>query len=116
MPILAGGAAFVTSDIFGWRSGLGKRFRDAPGFYGVFLIAVAAGLSLQAFGVPPVRALYLASVANGLAAPGLFALLLWLTRSKRAVGKQRIGSVTATLVAVGAVLTATLPIALLRYH
>ena len=95
VPILAGGAAFVTADLFGWRTGLGKKFGDAPGFYSVFLVAVAASLSLGAFGVPPVRALYLASIANGISAPAVLMVLLVLGRSRRALGEQRIGRVTA---------------------
>lgn len=113
VPILAGGAALVTSELFGWRTGIGRRLRDAPGFYSVFLLAVVAGLSLTALGVPPVRALYLASIANGLAAPGLLILLVWLTRSRRAVGGQRIGLFTAALIVFGAALTAALPVLLL---
>lgn len=111
VPILGGGAAFVTSEIFGWRTGMSGRFREAPGFYSVFLAAVVAGLSLEAWGVPPVRALYLASIANGLAAPALFALLLWLTCSRRAVGEERVGPLTAGLVAVGVIITTALPVA-----
>jgi len=89
VPILAGGAAFVTAELFGWRTGLGKKFRDAPGFYSVFLVAVAASLSLGAFGVPPVRALYLASIANGISAPTVLMVLLVLgRRGPRAVAPR----------------------------
>jgi Mn2+/Fe2+ NRAMP family transporter len=110
-PILAGGAAFIGSELFGLRAGLGRRLKDAPGFYALLVAAAVAALSLEVFGVPPVRALYYASIANGVAAPGLLLLVLWLARSRRVLGGARIGRTGAALIALGALAGVALPVA-----
>jgi Mn2+/Fe2+ NRAMP family transporter len=110
-PILAGGAAFIGSELFGLRAGLGRRLKDAPGFYALLVAAAVAALSLEVFGVPPVRALYYASIANGVAAPGLLLLVLWLARSRRVLGAARIGRTGAALIALGALAGVALPVA-----
>jgi len=113
VPILAGGAAFATSELFGWRTGLGRRPRDVPAFSVVFFVAVAASLLFDVFGVGPVRALFLASIANGVAAPALLAVIVVIGRSRRGLGEHRIGRGAALLVGTGSVLTAALPVAYL---
>jgi hypothetical protein len=97
--------------LFGLRAGLGRRLKDAPGFYALLVAAAVAALSLEVFGVPPVRALYYASIANGVAAPGLLLLVLWLARSRRVLGGARIGRTGAALIALGALAGVALPVA-----
>ena len=99
------------SELFGLRAGLGRRLKDAPGFYALLVAAAVAALSLEVFGVPPVRALYYASIANGVAAPGLLLLVLWLARSRRVLGGARIGRTGAALIALGALAGVALPVA-----
>ena len=40
MPI---STAFVICEAFGWESGVGKRFRDAPVFFGLYTFVLALG-------------------------------------------------------------------------
>ena len=47
VPVLAGSGAYALSEAMGWRTGLGRRPRDARGFYGVIAISVLAGLVIQ---------------------------------------------------------------------
>ena len=35
--------AFVICEAFGWESGVGKRFRDAPIFFGIYTLVLALG-------------------------------------------------------------------------
>jgi Mn2+/Fe2+ NRAMP family transporter len=99
IPTLAGSAAYAVSEAFGWREGLGRKPRDAPGFYGVIGIALFVGLTLDFVGFDPIQALYLSAILNGLAAPPLILLMLILSNSA-AVGRQRGGMLSDGLVAV----------------
>lgn len=97
IPTLAGSTAYASAEAFHWNEGLFRRFREAPGFYGVIIAAMGTGLALNAFGVNPIKALYFAAILNGLAAPPLILLMLILSNS-HAVGRQQGGRVSDALV------------------
>src|SRR4029453_18482606 len=84
IPTLAGSAAYALAETFGLREGLGRKLKDAPGFYGVLAASIAIGLGLNFVGIDPIRALYVSAILNGLAAPPLILLMLILSRSRRA--------------------------------
>ena len=106
IPTLAGSAAYALAETFGWREGLGRKPKEAPGFYAVLGAAIAIGLGLNFVGIDPIRALYVSAILNGLAAPPLILLMLILSRSRRAelrTGRLSDGlMVTALLVMSGA--------------
>ena len=99
IPTLAGSAAYAVSEAFGWKEGLGRKPREAPGFYGVIGVALLVGLTLNFVGFHPIQALYLSAILNGLAAPPLILLMLILSNSA-AVGRRRGGKLSDSLVAV----------------
>jgi Mn2+/Fe2+ NRAMP family transporter len=99
IPTLAGSAAYAVSEAFGWKEGLGRKPREAPGFYGVIGVALLVGLTLNFVGFHPIQALYLSAILNGLAAPPLILLMLILSNSA-AVGRRRGGRLSDGLVAV----------------
>jgi NRAMP (natural resistance-associated macrophage protein)-like metal ion transporter len=99
IPTLAGSAAYAMSEAFGWKEGLGRSPREAPGFYGVIGGSVMVGLILNFTGINPIRALYLSAILNGLAAPPLILLMLILSNSA-AVGRGRGGRLSDSLVGV----------------
>jgi NRAMP (natural resistance-associated macrophage protein)-like metal ion transporter len=99
IPTLAGSAAYALSEAFGWREGLGRSLRQAPGFYAVIAGAMVVGLVLNFVGINPIRALFLSALLNGLAAPPLILLMLILSRSARDP-KERGGGLSTVLVAV----------------
>ena len=82
IPTLAGSAAYALAETLGWREGLGRKLREAPGFYGVLAAAIVVGLALNFVGIDPIRALYVSAILNGLAAPPLILLMLILSRSR----------------------------------
>jgi Mn2+/Fe2+ NRAMP family transporter len=85
IPTLAGSAAYALAETFRWREGLGRKPKEAPGFYGVIGGAIVVGLSINFLGIDPIRALYVSAILNGLAAPPLILLMLILAneRSRR---------------------------------
>jgi Mn2+/Fe2+ NRAMP family transporter len=102
IPTLAGSAAYALSEAFGWREGLGRKLRQAPGFYGVLAASMVVGPILNFVGIQPIRALYLSAILNGLAAPPLILLMLILSNSA-VVGERRGGRLSDALVATALV-------------
>ena len=102
IPTLAGSAAYALSEAFGWKEGLGRSWKQAPGFYGVIAGAMLVGLLLNFLGINPIRALFLSAILNGLAAPPLILLMLILSRTlPKEI--QRGGRLSTTLVAIALV-------------
>jgi NRAMP (natural resistance-associated macrophage protein)-like metal ion transporter len=99
IPTLAGSAAYALSEAFGWREGLGRSLREAPGFYGVIAGAMLVGILINLAGIDPIRALFLSAILNGLAAPPLILLMLMLSRSARDP-EERGGGLSTVLVAI----------------
>ena len=113
VPVLAGSTAYALAEAFGWREGLSRSFRQARGFYLVLAGSMLAGLAVHFGGIDPIRALYLAAILNGLAAPPLI-LLMWLIgRDERVMGKHRSGRLSLTLVGVTIAVSFAAPIAYL---
>ncbi len=113
MPVLAGSTGYALAEAFGWREGLSKRFREAPGFYLAIMAAMVVGLALGFAGVNPIRALYFSAVLNGLAAPPLLLIMLILSNSRACVVDRTSGWATNALVGAAFLLMAGLPVAYL---
>lgn len=93
IPTLAGSAAYALAETFGWREGLARTPRQAPGFYAVIGASIAVGLGLNFVGIDPIRALYVSAILNGLAAPPLILLMLILANTERiALGSGRVSN------------------------
>jgi NRAMP (natural resistance-associated macrophage protein)-like metal ion transporter len=110
IPVLAGSTGYALAEAFGWKEGLSKQFRQAPGFYGAIVAATGLGVIMGFVGVNPIRSLYWAAILNGLAAPPLILLMLVLSNSHRAVGKLTGGFVSDLLVGLALVVMTVLPI------
>lgn len=87
VPVLSGSAAYAVSEALGWRSGLGKKFREVRGFYSVIIIATMIGLLIDFIGVDPIMALYYSAAINGLLAPPLMIFILLIGNNKKIMGK-----------------------------
>lgn len=83
IPVLAGSVAYAAAELFGWREGLSRTFRQAPQFYGVIALATALGVLMVFAGVPEIRALYWAAILNGLVAPPLLVLVMVSAHDRR---------------------------------
>jgi len=51
IPVLAGSAAYVVSEIFGWSEGLNKSFTKAKEFYGIIIASTVVGLLMPLLGL-----------------------------------------------------------------
>ncbi|HVZ12369.1 MAG TPA: divalent metal cation transporter [Patescibacteria group bacterium] len=86
VPVLAGSAAYAIAETFRWKAGLGLKFRRAHGFYGVITIATIVGLLVNFTPVKPFQMLYYAAILNGVVAPPLIVLLLFIANNKKIMG------------------------------
>jgi Mn2+/Fe2+ NRAMP family transporter len=68
------------------------------------------GVVMDFVGVSPIRALYLAAILNGVAAPPLLLLILLLARSEAVLGAHRSGLVSQLLVGAAATVMAVLAV------
>ena len=100
IPTLTGSAAYALAEIFNWKEGLDKKFRQARGFYLVIVVATLGGIGIDFAGFNPVKALYWSAVLNGLLAPFLLTGLL-LTASDGKIMRQQPSSGLSRIV-VGA--------------
>jgi NRAMP (natural resistance-associated macrophage protein)-like metal ion transporter len=108
VPVLAGSTAYAVAETLGWREGLGRRVSQARAFYAIIAVSILVGVGMGFAGVGPIRALYLAAILNGVAAPPLLLLILLLARSKAVLGQHRSGLLSQLLVGGAAVVMAVL--------
>jgi Mn2+/Fe2+ NRAMP family transporter len=98
IPVLAGGAAYALSEVFGWKEGLSRKWNEAPGFYAVISLATLSGLSLNFIGIDPMKALVFSAVFNGIAAVPLLYVIARINSNAKILGKNKGGPLSqATL-------------------
>ncbi|MFA6422921.1 MAG: Nramp family divalent metal transporter [Patescibacteria group bacterium] len=91
VPVLAGSAAYAVSESFHWKTGLYRKFNQAHGFYGIITLATLAGLCINFIGIDPMKALYYAAIVNGIAAPFLILIILFIGNNKKIMGNKSNG-------------------------
>ena len=97
IPIMAASSAYAISESLGRRQGLYSKLKQGYLFYGVIIISMFAGLSLNFIGLNPIRALIYAAVLNGIVAPIILVLILIIARDKKIMGSWKNGKVSASL-------------------
>jgi len=115
VPVLAGSSGYAMAEAFGWRWGLERRARDAPGFYGVIAAGVLIGVALEYTPIDPMKALFWSAVINGVAAAPMVAIVVLLCSRSDVMGRftasrslTTLGWITAALMSVAAVATLAL--------
>ena len=108
--MLAGSTAYAIAETAGWREGLARRVSQARAFYAVIAASILVGRGDGLRGRQPIRALYLAAILNGVAAPPLLLLILLLARSEAVLGAHRSGLVSQLLVGAAATVMAVLAV------
>ena len=91
VPILAGSAAYAIAEVFDWEEGLGKKFNEARGFYGVIAIATLVGLMVNFSPIGPITMLYYAAMLNGVLAPPLMVIILLISNNEKILGDKTNG-------------------------
>jgi len=112
VPVLAGSASYALSEAFHWKEGLYRKFNQAHGFYGVITIATLIGLLVNFTPIKPFRMLVYSAALNGILAPLLIIVLIFIGSNKKIMGKHTNSWVTNMASIVIAVLLILAAIAL----
>jgi NRAMP (natural resistance-associated macrophage protein)-like metal ion transporter len=110
VPVLAGSTAYALSETFGWRASLELKPWRARAFYAVIVASVGIAVLLNLIGIEPMRFLVLAAVLNGLSAPILMAIVWYLARDKKLLGRWVSPMWSQILLGVATLAMATLPL------
>ncbi|MCX6097977.1 MAG: Nramp family divalent metal transporter [Caldiserica bacterium] len=81
--------AYSVAEAFGWESGVGKSFREAPLFYGLYTALIALGAGTIMF-VPEsklIGVMLFSQAANGVLLPLILILMLKLINDKSLMGE-----------------------------
>ena len=110
IPVLAGAAAYAVSEIFGWREGLSKSFRQAKAFYGIIIVSTVVGFLMNFAQINPFKALFYTAVIYGVISPILILFILLIANNKKVMGDSSnntasnvLGGLTLILMTVAAV-------------
>jgi Mn2+/Fe2+ NRAMP family transporter len=90
VPVLAGSAAYAVAEARRWRSGLWRKPKDAPFFYGTLTLATLIGVIMNFSPINPIRALYWSAVINGVVAVPVMIVLMHMTANPKVMGKFRV--------------------------
>lgn len=88
IPVLAGSASYALSESFGWKEGLNRKLNEARAFYGVIVVSMLLGLSLNFIGLDPVKTLIYSSIANAVIAPAILYLIIKIAGSRQIMGDR----------------------------
>lgn len=86
IPILAGSAAYVMSEVFGQSEGFAGNFGKSKFFYLIILGSILVGLSFTLFNISPFRALFFTGVLYGVLSPVLIIIVLHIANRKEIMG------------------------------
>jgi len=86
IPVLAGSAAYVLAEVFGWSGGFNKSFTKAKEFYIVIIVSTVVGLSIPLLGLHPVKALFFTSLLYAVISPILIAIIIHMSNNKKIMG------------------------------
>jgi len=111
VPVLAGSSGYALSDVFGWREGLSKKFRQAKGFYLIIAASTLVGLWINFANIDPIRALVYTAVINGIIAAPILYIIMRAANDKNILGNKVngrisniIGWLTFTMMSVSVVI------------
>ncbi len=91
VPVLAGSAAYALAEAGAWNRGMSENVHDARNFYGVIVVAMLIGMALNFAHLNAVKLLFWTAVINGLLAPPLIVILLFVCNNPRVMGEHRNG-------------------------
>lgn len=97
IPVLAGSAAYALSETMHWHEGLNLKFKQARAFYGVFIVSVLVGVTINFSHIDPIKMLYYTAVINGIVAPPLLFLIIRICNSKEIMGSRTNNMLSNTL-------------------
>lgn len=97
IPVLSGSLSYIVSETFGWKGNLDQKFYRAKPFYIVIIISLLLGLSINYFGISPIKALLYTAILYGLTSPILIAIVLHISNNKKIMKDNTNGKLSNVL-------------------
>lgn len=113
VPVLAGSVGYAVAEAFRWREGLSQKPGRAPGFYGMIVAMTLAGVLVNFAPIGPIALLYWAAIINGLLAPPLLILLLFIGNDRSIMGAHVNSRLSNVFVGITALIMGGVAIALI---
>lgn len=86
IPVLAGSAAYVIAEVFGWTEGFNKSFTKAKEFYIVIIASTFIGLAIPLLGFHPIKALFYTSLLYAIISPLLIIMVIHMANNRKIMG------------------------------
>ncbi|OGM98660.1 MAG: hypothetical protein A2915_01725 [Candidatus Yanofskybacteria bacterium RIFCSPLOWO2_01_FULL_41_34] len=86
IPVLAGSAAYVIAEVFGWTEGFNKSFMKAKEFYIIIIASTVIGLAIPLLGFHPIKALFYTSLLYAVISPILIIMVLHMANNRKIMG------------------------------
>lgn len=96
VPIMTTGAAYDLCQTFGWKDGLHAKPGEAKAFYGAIIVFTLLAMSINFFGINPMKALVFAGIVQGFSTPPLMLLIMLMTNNRAIMG-DKVNSRTANI-------------------
>ncbi len=87
VPILAGSSSYAISESFGWREGLYRKFKQAHAFYGMIILSMLVGLTMNFLHLDVIKMLIYSAVFNGLISPFILAVVVLMSSDRKVMGE-----------------------------
>ena len=97
IPILGASASYALKDFLGLRGDLASKPRHRPTFYVILAAATTAGVVMNFMRLDPIHALFATAVINGVVAPPLLLLIVWLGADRNIMKRQASGRLSLAL-------------------
>lgn len=97
IPVLAGSSSYAIAESLRKRGSLSMKLKQAYAFYGVIIISMLVGLSINFLHINPIKALIWSAVLNGLVAPIVLVFILLISSNKKIMGEWVNGPWTKTV-------------------
>ncbi len=106
--ILPLSTAYVFCEAFGWESGVSRRIREAPAFFGIYtaIIAIGAGVILLPLR-SLVQAMILSQTLNGILLPLILVVMLILVNNRQLMGDRYVNGKVLNGITVGVIVLLT---------
>ncbi len=97
IPVLAGSVAYALAGTCGWQNSLELHPGKARAFYATIAAAMVLGIALSFSPLDPMRALFWASVLNGVIAVPVMALMMRMASDARVMGSLTVSPLLRVL-------------------